>query len=167
MQRYGYYPKQNFKEFEHLVVAVAENSLPKKYSGVWKKFAKGEDCEIKTIAYILRRLSTKKNSSYHLSITMKDFCKILEDNGVKCVFDGKKIRLYREVKKFMRTDKLTYTINFYGWTRPVKVKMARDTMDALELAEEYPSFESFSNGEGNIYRLINEFEMPLRRLKDE
>lgn len=167
LQLYGYYPKQSFREFEKLVVSVADNSLCKTYSNVWKKFHKGVDCEIKTISYIIRRLSTKKNSSYHLSITTKDFCKILEDNGVEWSLDGKKIRLYREVKKFMKTDKYTYTINFYGWTRPVKVKMARDTMDALHLSEEYPNFESFSNGDGNIYKTICEFEMPLRRLKDE
>lgn len=167
LQRYGYYPKKNFKEFEKLVLSVADNGLSRIYGNIWKKFVKKEDCEVKTIAYILRRLSTKKNSSYHLSITMKDFCKILEENGVKYVLDGQKIRLYRDIQKFVKVDKYTYTINFYGWTRPVKVKMARDTLDALHLSEEYPNFESFSNGDGNIYKTICEFEMPLRRLKDE
>ena len=45
--------------------------------------------------------------------------------------------------------------------------MARDTCDALYLTKEYPNFEKFSNGEGNIYKTICDFEMPLRRLKDE
>lgn len=167
LQLYGYYPKPCFKEFEKLVVSVADNGLPKTYSHVWKKFRKGEDCEIKTIAYVIRRLVVRKNNSYHLSITTKDFCNILKKNGVEYVLDGQKIRLYREVKKFLKTEKYTYTINFYGWTRPVHVKMARDTTDALHLTDEYPNFESLSNGEGNIYKTICEFEMPLRRLKDE
>ena len=59
---------------------------------------------------------------------------------------------------FLKTEKYTYTINFYGWTRPVKVKMARDTCDALHLTEEYPNFESFSNGEGNIYKTYHEYK---------
>ena len=37
----------------------------------------------------------------------------------------------------------------------------------LHLSEEYPSFESFSNAEGNIYKTICEFEVSLRRMKDE
>ena len=64
-------------------------------------------------------------------------------------------------------DIIHYTTNFYGWTRPVKAKMARDTCDTLHLSEEYPSIESFSNAEGNIYKTICEFEMSLRRMKDE
>lgn len=167
LQLYGYYPKQNFAEFEKLVVSIADNSLEKNYSNVWKKFKKQDDCEIKTISYIVRRLVIKKNNSYHLSITTKDFCNMLEQSGVEVEIDGQKIRLRRAVRNFLRTDKYTYTINFYGWTRPVKVKMARDTCDALHLTEEYPNFESLSNGEGNIYKTICDFEMPLRRLKDE
>lgn len=167
LQLYGYYPKQNFKEFERLVLAIADNSMPQKYNKVWKKFFKGEDCEIKTTAHILKKLVVKKNNSYHLSITTKDFCNILEKNGVNYVLDGQKIRLFRNVKRFMGLDKYTYIINFYGWTRPVKVKMARDTMAALHLLDEYPDFESLSNGEGNIYKTICDFEMPLRRLKDK
>ena len=167
LQLYGYYPKQNFKEFEKLVVSIADNTLEKNYAGVWKKFKRQDDCTILTISYIVRRLVTKKNTSFHLSITTKDFCNILTMSGVSYELDGSKIRLKRTVKKFLRVDKYTYTINFYGWTRPVKVKMARDTCDALHLTEEYPNFESLSNGEGNIYKTICDFEMPLRRLKDE
>lgn len=167
LQLYGYYPKQSFNEFEKLVVSIADNTLDRNYSNVWKKFRKQDDCCIQTISYIVRRLVVKKNNSYHLSITTKDFCSILEKSGVRWELDGQKIHLKREVKKFLKTEKYNYTINFYGWTRPVKVKMARDTCDALHLIEEYPSFESFSNGEGNIYKTICDFEMPLRRLKDE
>jgi hypothetical protein len=148
-------------------VSIADNSLQKNYANVWKKFKKQDDCEIRTIAYIVRRLVVKKNNSYHLSITTKDFCKILEQSGVGWELNGQKIRLKRTVKRFVKSDKYTYSINFYGWTRPVKVKMARDTCDALHLTEEYPDFESLSNGEGNIYKTICDFEMPLRRLKDE
>lgn len=167
LQLYGFYPRPNFKEFENLVVNVADNKIPEAYAGIWKKFRKGDDAIVKTIAYIVRRLVTKRNMSYHLDITTKDFCTALEKSGVTYVLDGQKIRLYRTVKKFMRTDKYTYTINFYGWTRPVKVKMARDTIESLHLAEEYPNFESICSGEGNIYKTICDFEMPLRRLKDE
>lgn len=167
LQLYGYYPKQNFHEFEKLVLSIADNSLEKNYANVWKKFRKQDDCIIKTISYVVRGLVVKKNYSYHLSITTKDFCNMLQKSGVIVEVDGQKVRLKRTVKGFFKSEKYTYTINFYGWTRPVKVKMARDTCDALHLTEEYPNFESLSNGEGNIYKTICDFEMPLRRLKDE
>ena len=167
LQQYGYYPKQDFSAFEKLVLSVADNSLSDKYSNVWKKFKKKDDPEILTISYIIRRLVVRKNNSFHLNITTKDFCNMLEKSGVEYEVEGQKIRLKRTVKKFLSSDKYTYTINFYGWTRPVKVKMVRDTCNALHLLEEYPDFKSFSNGEGNIYKTICDFEMPLRRLKDE
>ena len=167
LQLYGYYPKPNFSDFEKLVLSIADNSLEKRYQKVWKKFRKREDPEIHTISYIIRRLVVRKNNSFHLSITTKEFCNILSQSGVDYEVDGQKIRLKRTVKKFLDNEKYTYTINFYGWTRPVKVKMVRDTCSALHILEEYPDFKSFSHGEGNIYRTICDFEMPLRRLKDK
>lgn len=167
LQNYGYYPKQNFKEFEKLVLAIADNSLNKTYYNVWKKFKKQEDSEIKTISYIIRRLVVKKNNSYHLDITTKDFCNALSLSGVECQLEWQKLKLKRTIKTIFKTNKYYYTVNFYGWTRPIKVKMARDIFNALHLSEEYPDFSSFSNGEGNIYKTICEFESPLRRLKDE
>ncbi len=167
LQLYGYYPKQQFSEFEKLVISVAENSLYTNYKCIWKKFKENDDCAILTISSVIRKLVTKKNTSHHLNITTKDFCNILQLSGVDWELDGSKIHLRRTVKSFLLEDKYTYTLNFYGWTRPVKVKMARDTCDALYLTKEYPNFEKFSNGEGNIYKTICDFEMPLRRLKDE
>lgn len=167
LQLYGYYPKKQFNEFEKLVISVAENSLDTNYKSNWKKFKENDDCAILTISSVIRKLVTKKNTSYHLNMTTKEFCNILQLSGVDWKLDGSKIHLKRTVKNFLWEDKYTYTLNFYGWTRPVKVKMARDTCNALHLTEEYPSFEKLSNGEGNIYKMICDFEMPLRRLKDE
>ncbi len=167
LQRYGYFPQQQFSEFEKLVVTIADNKLPSTYKGVWKKFDKMEDPEIRTISYILRRLVVKKNNSFHMNITTKEFCKMLENTGVEWTLEGQKIKFVRHIKGFLRNRTLTYTINFYGWTRPVLVKMARDTANALLLLDEYPSFSSWADGDSSIYRTICDFEMPLRRLKDK
>ena len=37
LQLYGYFPKNKIKDFEKLVVSVAEGSLETKYSLIWKK----------------------------------------------------------------------------------------------------------------------------------
>lgn len=125
------------------------------------------DPEIKTISYIIKRLVVRKNNSYHMNITTKEFCKMLENTGVEWSLEGQKIKFVRHVRGFMKSKKLTYTINFYGWTRPVLVKMARDTANALSLSDEYPSFSSWEDGDSSIYRTICEFEIPLKRLKDK
>lgn len=167
LQKYGYYPQKKFNEFEKLVVAIADNALSEKYKGVWKKFSKREDPEIKTISYILKSLVVKKNKSFHMNITTKEFCKILENTGVEWHLEGNKIKFNRNVRGLFKNKKLTYTINFYGWTRPVLVKMARDTVNALGLLDEYPSFASMAEGDSSIYTMVYEFEMPLKRLKDK
>ncbi len=167
LQRYGYYPQRQFAEFEKLVVSVADNRLPAVYKNVWKKFHKIDDAEIKSISYIIKRLVVKKNNSFHMDITTKEFCKMLENTGVKVTLEGKKLKFERTIRSFLKNKKLTYTVNFYGWTRPVQVKMFRDTANALSLLDEYPSFSSMANGDSSIYRTICEFEMPLRRLKDK
>lgn len=167
LQQYGYFPKTNFKDFEKLVVATADNSLPETYRNIWKKFVKMEDPEIKTISYILKRLVVRKNNSFHMNITTKEFCKMLENTGVEYTLEGQKIKFVRHIKRFLKKETLTYTINFYGWTRSVQAKMARDTANALSLSEEYPSFSSWADEDSNIYRIICDFETPLRRLKDK
>lgn len=168
LQKNGYYPTQEFKKFESLVLSVAESSLSTKYENVWKKFKHSDDSEIKTIAYILRRLTAKKDHSYHLDITTKEFCDGLKEVGVEYTLEDKKIKFERTIKHWWKSEKKTYTINFYGWTRPVQAKMARDTLSKLELTDEYPSVNKMmTDKNSNIYRLICEFEQPLRRLKDE
>ena len=151
LQQYGYFPQQKFAEFEKLVVSVADNKLPFTYKSIWKKFDKMNDPEIKTISYIIKRLVVRKNNSYHMNITTKEFCKMLENTGVEWSLEGQKIKFVRHVRGFMKSKKLTYTINFYGWTRPVLVKMARDTANALSLSDEYPSFSSWEDGDNKIY----------------
>ena len=167
LQKYGYYPEKKFTEFEKLVVAIADNSLKENYRHIWKKFVKQSDPEIKTISYILRRLVVRKNNSFHMDITTKEFCKMMGKLGVNYNIEGNKIKFTREVKGLFLTKKYAYTVNFYGWTRPVLVKMARDVTTNLCLLEEFPNFASMANSESSIYRIIREFEMPLRRLKDK
>ena len=167
LQLYGFYPKSNIKDFERLVLSVAENSVEKKYYGVWKKFKKSDDAVIKTITYLLRRMVDSKNTSFHSDITMKEFIYALEKQGVKCENTGNKIKMKRKSKNVIFPITLTYTVKFYGMTRVVEPGMARDTFVALDLFDDYPTFQSMFEGREPMYKLIQQFEEPLRRLKDE
>ena len=168
LNNYGIYPKNTFKEFENLVLAIASNSLSTKYNNSWKKFKKQEDPDIKCISYMLRKLTERKDRSFHLNINMKEFCNALEKHGVKYTIDNMKVKLVRTIT-FVKIPikKYSYTIKFYGWTRPVEAKMARDTFNELHLTEEFSSFKKLVQGEKSLYAIINQFEIPLRRLKDE
>lgn len=163
---FGYYPKQELKQFEDLVLAVADSKLSEKYEKIYKKFKKTPDAEIYTISYILRRLTEKKDRQIHLNMTMNDFCDVLSERGVEWVLDNNKIKFSR-VKLGLFRKPLTYIVKFYGWTRAVETGMVRDTLNALELVDEYSSINNIFNGKPSFYKLINQFEIPLRRLKDE
>mgnify|MGYP005754986543 CR=1 FL=1 len=168
LTEYGYYPIQSINAFESLVESVAESSLPTKYGKIYKKFKKYDDPVVETIAFELKRITEKKDRSLHLNLNMKEFCNILsENNGVIYELDNMKIKFKRKVKKFLSVKELSYTVKFYGWTRPVEAGMARDTFDKLQLTDEFSSFNRLLAGEKSFYSIINQFEMPLRRLKDK
>ena len=167
LQAFNYYPTANITDFENLVIAVADNSLSKKYAYVWKKFKKDSDPEVKTISYLLRRMVTPKCTSFHVDITMREFIYVLEKQGVECENTGTKIKMTRISKKLIFPIKYSYTIKFYGLTRVIEPGVARDTFTALHLFDDYPSFDSLFSYNEPMYKLINQFEEPLRRLKDE
>ena len=168
LNNYGFYPKNVFKEFEHLVMAVASNSLSTKYEDSWKKFRKQDDPEIKCISFILRKLTERKDRTYHMNINMKEFCDALKSHGINYSIDNMKVKFVRTITVVkIPIKKYCYTINFYGWTRPVEGRMARDTFNALHLTEEFPSYQKIIQGKKSLYKIINQFEIPLRRLKDE
>ncbi len=167
LKNYGYYPT-NISEFEKLVMAVAEGSLSEKYAHVWKKFKKQDDTTIKCISYIVRKNTKRKDTSYHMNINMRVFCDSLSEHGVKWELDNMKIKFSRVVKKrgiFNKT--LTYTIKFYGWTRAVEAKMARDTFNALEISDEFAKLSDIIDGGASLYKIISNYEVPFRRLKDK
>lgn len=166
---YGYVPQASTKEFEKLVLAVAANELEGEYNKAWKKFKKGPDQEIKTLTYLLRRMVKKKNHSYHISPTMKEFASALKEAGITVKQENGKLHMRREIKRgwLFGVDVAQYSIPFSGWTRTVGPKTAREALQKLQLYEQYPDYRDFLEGKEPMYHLVEQFEIPLRRLKDE
>lgn len=166
---YNYLPNVPVKEFEKMVVAVAANELPIKYRYIWKKYYKHEDPEVKTISHFLRKSTKKKDNSYHMDITMRDMVSALQNCGVECTPDGVKIHFKRDMPKklFKPKESKQYTASFKGWTRTVGASTARDILTNLNLYDQFPDYQSFIDGNSAFYNLIEKFEEPLRRLKDE
>lgn len=170
LQMYGYYPIASKKEFENLVLHVADSSIETYYSRVYRKFKKSDDATIKTISYLLRRMTAKKNNAYHTAPTMKVFCAALEAQGVVCKVENNKVKFSYQLPGHWYTiipQVKNYTIPFHGWTRTVGAKTARDTLDALGLFDQFPTYQHLFDGGDSLYKLVDEFKEPLRRLKDK
>lgn len=167
---YGYVPNISTKEFEKLVVSVAANNLDPK---VLKKFDKKKtpktDIEVQAISYLLRCMVKRKDNTYHVKITAREFRDALEEAGVVVKQEAGKLKFRREIKKLwpFPSKTLQYAIIFGGWSRTIGAGTAREVMQALELFNQYPSYQDFLEGSEPMYQLIQQFEGPLRRLKDE
>lgn len=169
LQLYGYVPCVSQKEFEKLVLSVAAGDMEIEYRSYYRKFKKQEDAEVRTISYMLRRMVTKKDNSYHVSPSAKDFCVALENLGVSSVLDNGKIRFsYKETGKWsvFSSQEKKYSINFGGWTRIIGAKVARETLQTLGLYDQFATYNDFLAGAEPLYELVDTFKEPLRRLKD-
>ena len=169
---YGYFPSAPVTEFEKLVVSVAANTLPSQYGHVWKKFSKlpsKDDTAIQTIAYMLRRMTTRKDHSFHISVTMKEFCSALESQGVKCSLENGKIymSITQKIGGIPIRTARRHHLPFGGWTRVVGAKQARETLEILGIYDQHPTYQSIMSGKDPLYTLVAHFEEPLRRLKDK
>lgn len=167
---YGYNPTAPQKMFEKLVLSVAEDNLHIVYRSYYRKFKKEDDWKIRVISFALKKMVTKKDNSYHVSLTMKGFCTALEKLGVKYTMENGKVRFsYKMPGKWniIKVGEKKYTIPFNGWTRTVGARTARDVLDNLGLYEQFPTYKDMINGSDPLYSLVDNFKEPLRRLKDK
>lgn len=167
---FGYMPSAPKKDFERLVLSVADNSVPNTYQTCYKKFKKHDDAVIRTISYQLKKMTSKKDNSYHIAPTMREFCTALECQGVECTQENGKMKMSYKTKGrwycFETHEKHAY-IPFGGWTRTVGAKTAREALENLGLYDQFPSYSVLMEGETPLYKLVDDFKEPLRRLKDE
>ncbi len=93
----------------------------------------------------------------------------LNNYGVKCSIENGKIHFERTVprKWFKEAEVLRYAVPFGGLTRSFGASTVRDILTRLNLYEQIPDYQTFINGDELFYTLIQDFEGPLRRLKDE
>jgi len=166
---YGYIPNEKQKKFEELVVAIASDSIPTTYKNLYGKTKKADDRIVATISRVIRRYVKKKDHSYHVAPTMKDVCDSLEKLGVNCDRVGNKMHFTYIEKSgwFKKEKKKGYAVSFSGWTRIVGADTLRKVLQKLGLYEQYANYKDFLKGEDPMYQLVNEFETPLRRLKDK
>lgn len=178
LDQYGYCPSAPQKEFEKLVVAVASNTLPLKYEKLWKHTPQKQQTDITdhsvyVISALLRRMTKRKDNTFHLDIPTRDFVYAIKKiDGCSCMIEGSKIKLQRCIKRKKWIFQTTYetknfSVSYRGDTRPIKAGTMREALEQLELYDQFPDYQSFIEGVDPRYMLIQQFEAPLRRLKDK
>lgn len=174
LDMYGYIVVAHKKDFEKLVVSVAANRVPTDYKHIFQKYNKKKGIEIndaliKTISQVIRGLVKKKDHSFHISPTMKEFCEALEKQNVMCENNGGKFCFKRTVDRgwFRKREEYYSFIQFSGWTRCVGPDTVRKTLQNLNLYEQFATYKDFFEGKERMYSLVDDFCEPLRRLKDK
>jgi death-on-curing protein len=160
----GYYPSESIEDFEALVLAVAANDLKESYPMVHGKLKDADGWEVALISALLKRMTKKKDHSYHTNITMSEFAAALRRNGATCELEANnKIRCAIDAAGAVKR----YSISFMGWTRPVGATQARECLSVLGLYDQHATYQNFVEKRPSFYSLISKYEEPLRRLKDK
>lgn len=155
------------RDFEELTVRVAANELNKYY--FYNKYKQDDDVEIKTIAHFLKRNTHKADKRFY-SLTYSELDSKLRK--FNCYLDkpsGGFINVFAPIKKYFRTS---YTpvlqIGFPGWRSQVGEKALKEVLKKTKLTSENGiDSQTFYEGNEPMYKLIQDYEGPLKRLKDK
>lgn len=154
------------KEFERLAVKTADNTLSD--YPCYNSYKNIDDPEIHTISHIIKRHVRKADTAY-VAMTYQEFFTKLEKYGIHYEISGGFANIYKYKKVLFSTKKeKIIQIGCPGLKKQINHKAAKETLKACGFT--YPNghdFQSFINGNESMYKLINEFESPLLRLKDK
>lgn len=157
----GRTPTENQKEFEQLTVKIASNSLSD-YK-VFQKYKNKEDADVLTISSILKKL-TKKTDKRFYAMTFKEFGKRIEDYGYYMTSPDKNfVKIYKHRSFGWRKDLFIRQIGCPSLTSQINEKAAKTILKDIGVEDNY----NFFNGGEPLYKLIEDYRVPLARLKDE
>lgn len=166
--------KNKKERIETLAVNVAANELDGNYER-YQQFKHDEDAEVRFVIDYLERNTRKFNKRFY-AVTFSDFNHLLGRFDVQLTNPhGGFIDVcqYKVPKSFLglRTKKKwckVYQIGFTGWKRKVGMKALRETLKAVNLTTSNGvDSEVFFKGADILAVLIDEYNDPLRRLKDK
>lgn len=173
MQIIGQVPSVGQREYEKLMVLIADNKL----STIKSKYhvRSGDDFEVRVIAEFLRR-STRKSDKRQYLVTFNELQKILsrfsvsldspKGNFIDVVRIEEKSTLFGLRRRSIKT-KLA-TIGFPGWTRTVYHKDIEIVRKATGLTPDKGcDSKVFFHGLDPLKTLVNDYSGPLRRLANK
>nr|WP_320131869.1 Fic family protein [uncultured Holophaga sp.] len=166
---------KNQTVFENFTVATAASTLKESYPDLYSKYRNKDDMEIYIIRDFIKRHTRTLNSGYY-SITFRELKTILGKHGFEMGDqDGNSINIYKyEMKstwfglgKPRTVRSRVCKIGFPSWTKQVSKRDLDILREATGLTPEngYDNTVLFEGSEP-LYKLIHDFEGPLKRLKD-
>ena len=91
LDQYSFVPNVKVNEFERLTLAVAANKLDTSFRAEWKKTRQQKsetDRRVETIFRCLKRMTKRKDTSFHIDVTPEDLIAALSRiDGCKCYID--------------------------------------------------------------------------------
>ena len=170
-------PESNQKEFEDLTLRVASDNLNKYKMSGHRKFRKKTDKEILVIAKIIKS-KTRHLSNLSHSCTYREFNALLKnqdcymDNPQKGYIDIFATKVSRRsdfaIFDFKKKVVKIYKISFKGWSKQITKKTAREVLKKCEITSKYgKDSEVFYEDADPMYKLIEDYEGPLKRLSDK
>jgi prophage maintenance system killer protein len=156
------------KQLEQLTLRVATDDM-RSYP-FFKKFASMGDPQIHAISHFLRR-STHKTDRRSYVLTFRELDAKLRNYGY-CLEHPNRgfIDLCRIEKRLLKVSiKNIRQFSFPGWTREVAPSTLKEILKAAGLTPEERGIDSevFYNESEPMYKLIQEYESLLKRLKDK
>lgn len=182
LYKYGRVPIIKQDSLEQLTVDIADGTVMKrnnfneffKKSGKTKKDISVEDQNVYYIASYIKKYSRKLDSSYK-TLTYEEFNTVLRKFDC-CLDEPSKnyINVYKNevVKHFLKKDEIkkrkVLQIGFPGWKKQVNSKALKESLKALELTPDkgFDNSVLFQEAEP-LYKIIQDYEGPLSRLKDK
>lgn len=150
-------------DFERLTVNTAASQLSKYKQ--YKKYKDSPNADVYTIANLFRRY-TKKSDRRFYSLTFKELNQRLQPYGyVLDNPDKQYITLYKKATTFTKKPRQVYIrqIGFPGWSKQVNEKAMKCILNDIGVQDTY----NFYQGGEPLYKLIDDYNGPLRRLKDK
>ena len=155
------------KDFEDLVVFTAANEL-EKYS-YYRGYKNDSDKEVKTIAHFIKKNVRKADTRYY-SMTYQEFSTKLAVYGFYFVQNQNYAKVCKKKKTIfgILKEETKIQVGFPGWKKQIGLKAAKEILKKCDLTiENGYDIQSFLHGNESMYRLIQDYEVPLRRLKDK
>ena len=168
LDRYGFCPSAAPEEFEALTLAVSDGNLPERYPEEWKEGEANEDPivtdpVVRTVSLLLRKMVKKKDDTYHVNITEREFRLALNrTSGCICTSYKGEIDIHRRTS---RSD-WNHTFPGHGETRTIALEPLREALSYIWLDERDPEYFPLITGATPLYMLIEQFDEVLRRIED-
>lgn len=166
---------KNQTVFEDFTVAAAASTLKEKYPDIYAKHRDKDDAEIHIISDFAKRHSRPIKTGYY-GITFRELQTTLGKHGFEMADpDRNTIKVYRlesekswfGLRKPRQVKTRVCSIGFPSWTKQVSRRDLDIIRDSTKLTLEngYDNDVLFGDGDP-LYKLIHDFEGPLKRLKD-